>query len=165
MRAYGHDAGNDTLYFTGTHKIGVRNRTTSMTMRLDGFDVASGRITNPSGGIVLTAENGADAAVWSFSRLLLHWGRKHAQAAYVKYANQEELGAPTYLYLNPIWLGEGTDFSVFLQVMSEGIIVYDPGSKVKNASAPQPSVKARSQFRIRFNKTNRLYKTFAEHHI
>ncbi len=117
VRKYGHGTGDDTLYFTGTHRVGEQNRTTSMTMRLDGFDVTKGKIVNPSGGIVLVGADGEDAAVWSFSHLLLHWSRKHAQAAYLGYEMEKEPGFPRYRYLSPAWLGKGQDFAIFLQVM------------------------------------------------
>lgn len=165
VRKYGHDAGNNTIYFTGIHKVNVRNEATKMIMRLDGFDVETGKITNPSGGIVLTTDSEEISALWSFSRLLEHWGRKHSKAAYIKYERQEQVGIPVYRYLNQVWLGEGTDFSIFLRVMSQGAVVYDPGSKVVNINAIQSRVKARSQFRISFNKIFRLYKTFAAYEI
>jgi hypothetical protein len=165
VRKYGHDAGNDRLYFTGTHRTDTRNEKTAMTIKLDGFDTQNRKITNASGGIILVADNEEIAAVWSFSRLLGHWGRKHSQAAYVKSEKRDQDGIPAYRYLNPAWLGEGADFAIFLKVMTEGIVIYDPGSKVTNASSLHPTVKARSQFRINFRDTHQLYKTFTRHEI
>ena len=165
VRRYGHDAGNNTLYFIGTHKINIRSESTSMTMKFEGFDISTGKITNSSGGIILATDADEIAAMCSFKRLLEHWGRKHAQAAYVKFIREEQSGIPVYQYLSPVWLSEGADFAIFLKVMSDGIVIYDPGPKITHASTSHSKVKARSQFRISFKKTNRLYKTFEEHQI
>ena len=79
VRRYGHDADNDTLYFTGIHKINARNVTTSMTMKLDGFDMETEKMIDPAGGILLFTGANEIAAKWSYQRLLEHWGRKHSQ--------------------------------------------------------------------------------------
>jgi len=160
VRRYGHDAGNNTLYFTGVHKANVPNMKTGMTLLLDGFDAETRRIINPSGGIILDSSEGEVGARWSFSRLLEHWGRKHSQAAYVKYTRQKCAGTFVYRYLNPVWLGEGTDFSTFLQAMSQGIVYYDPAPKVMNCNGIHSRVKARSQFRIGFTRIRNLYRAF-----
>lgn len=90
---------------------------------------------------------------------LIKWNRKHAKAVYVPYQSKKE-GAPNYHYFRPAHLGEGTDFSHYLAALSAGLVIFDPGSKVMNASKPKSSVKARSQFRIPVKHLDELYQQF-----
>ncbi|MBY0576038.1 MAG: hypothetical protein K2P67_05525 [Gallionellaceae bacterium] len=57
-------------------------------------------------------------------------------------------------------LGEGTDFNRYLVAMCEGLVIFDPGSKVMNASSSKSSVKARSQFRMSVQHLAQLYQKF-----
>ena len=161
VRKYGRDIGNDVLYFTGNHKVGVTCKSSGQTMELSGFDAVKGKIRDVSGGIFLMSSSGELSAGWSYRGLIEHWGRKHAAAAYVPY---DRRGAITseYFYKSPVYLGEGTDFDMYLKAMHAGSVIYDPGSKVVDASTPRPKVKARSQFRISFNKLPCLYKQFGK---
>ncbi|MCW5573898.1 MAG: hypothetical protein KIT37_12815 [Steroidobacteraceae bacterium] len=161
VRRFGHDAGRDTLYFTGQHRTGVRCAATGQRLILRGFDAQSGRITNINGGIYLITDDDMDSAGWSFRRLLEHWGRKHAAAAYVPYESGTGL-VPRYRYNSPASLGEGTEFARFLLALADGVIVFDPGSKVMNASRQAGKVKARSQFRISKKYLPRLYARFQD---
>lgn len=165
VRRFGHDAGNDTLYFTGVHKAASKNESTGMILQLQGFDLKSEKITDPSGGIALVTEIGDNAAKWSFGPLLEHWGRKHAQTAYIKFSKQEIRKFPHYSYSNRVWFGEDTNFSMFLKGLAESIIFLDPASKIMAASTLHSKVKARSQFRIIFRNINRLYGHFIEFKI
>lgn len=162
VRRYGHDRGDDTLYFTGIHKISSRNSETGMTMRLDGFDIENGRILNPSGGIVLLSRSGEDAAIWSFPRLMEHWGRKHARALYVTYEKRMIHDFPHFKYSCLVFFGIDTDFSLFLRAMAGDLVYLDPASKVSAATSPHPIVKARNQFRVSFRNVNVLYRSFEE---
>jgi len=67
---------------------------------------------------------------------------------------------PQYQYKSPVLLGEETDFSLYLLSLSSGLTMYDPGSKVMNASTDRSTVKARSQFRIPLKHLGALYKKF-----
>ncbi len=158
---YGHETGNDVLYFTGTHKVGEINSKTELGLFLNGFDQIKNKITDLSGGIVLSDKNGFPAAVWSFRRLIEHWGRKHAKTVYVNFEKAEIGESVFYSYNSPVYLCEGTDFSLFLTSMKSGHVIYDPGSKVMNVSG-KSRVKARSQFRIGFKQINALYKKYDE---
>lgn len=57
-------------------------------------------------------------------------------------------------------LGEGTDFNRYLSAMCAGLVIFDPGSKVMNASSPKSTVKARSQFRMSVKHLAELYQKF-----
>lgn len=164
VRKFGHATANDTLYFTGQHRVGVRCVGTGQRLILRGFDAKTGRIIDVEGGIHLVADDDSDSAGWSFGSLLDHWGRKHAAAAYVPYERQS--GAlPKYRYTSPVSLGEGTDFVHFLRALADGVVVYDPGSKVANAGTRSPKAKARSQFRIAKSRLVRLYNRFVDEDI
>lgn len=158
VRKYGHDAGDDTLYFTGSYKVNTKYD--KLELKISGFNSSKRIISNPGGGIYLQTATGDIAAMWSFEKLLEKWGRKHAQAAYIKYLISSEPGIPEYYYQSPVWMGEGTDFILFLSALEEGNIIYDPASKIMNANSSKSKVKARSQFRIPFKKVNALYRDF-----
>lgn len=146
----------DRMNFGGVHKCGIEHATTGLTMLLDGYDQKSGKIKNANGAIVLINKKDVIAASWSFSSLLKHWNRKHAKASYVPSMAQI---APSrkYSYGNNIILGTETDFTMFLQQMALGNIVYDPGIKLENIST-KPTVKRRSQFRIKSGCLPDLYR-------
>ena len=96
---------------------------------------------------------------WSFEGLLLKWNKKHAQAAYVPYKSNK-IDPPAYQYASPTLMGEGTNFNLYLSALSAGLVMFDPASKVMNASTKTSTVKARSQFRISVKKLSDLYQKF-----
>ncbi|QJW92472.1 MvaI/BcnI restriction endonuclease family protein (plasmid) [Spirosoma taeanense] len=160
IRTYGYPDQNnrpDRLNFGGIHKAGVRHERTRLTMELIGFDGVTGKIRSSTGRIVLVDEQGNEAAAWSFASMLKHWNRKHNQACYVPSlsANQP---VRQYHYGNLVTLGVDTDFQLFLQQMFIGNIYYDPGIKMENVST-RPTVKRRSQFRIKSSFLGNLYKS------
>ena len=128
-------------------------------MRLRGFDANKKKITDVDGGIELIDKLGHVSAAWSFQRLIAHWSKKHAAAAYVPY-EKESGSPPRYAYKSPVLLGEETEFPLYLSALQSGLIVYDPGSKISQASTTFSTVKARSQFRIPIKKLAALYKKF-----
>lgn len=161
VRRYGAvTAKPDQLYFTGSYKVGEACKKSDLVMRVRGLDAGTGRF-DPSGGIYLEAGDGTDAAGWSFSGLVSHWGRKHAAAAYVPCESGKD-SVPKYKYNSPVLLGEGTSFIRFLRSLHAGDVIFDPGSKLDNASGTSSKVKARSQFRIARGKLPSLYDTFSE---
>ena len=153
---YGRPRGAD-IYFTGTHKVGVQNASGHKLM-LQGFDAMKQKIDDVNGGIVLMM-NDVVTASWSYAALLDHWGRKHAQAAYVKYEKQSNPG-PLYSFTGPVMLGTGTDFGMFLSALECGLVVYDPAPKIADVHGARPVIKARSQFRVRVGSIGRLYHAF-----
>jgi hypothetical protein len=159
VRKYGRQVKGDTLYFTGIHRIGQTCEASGQTLRLSGFDTSKGKIVDVSGGIELVDDKGEVSAAWSFQGLIEHWGRKHAAAAYVPY-EKRKVTPPEYQYKSPVFLGEETEFSLYLLSLSSGLAMYDPGSKVMNASTSRSTVKARSQFRIPVKNLGALYKNF-----
>lgn len=159
IRRYGYDdlkGREDRMNFGGVHSVGKRHPRTNLQMDLIGFDTESGKIRNTSGKIILSDPQGNEAASWNFSSLLLHWNRKHHQACYIPSLSDRE-PVRQYKYGNNVILGIGTDFQLFLSQMAIGNIYYDPGIKLENIST-KPSVKKRSQFRIKSRYLSNLYK-------
>lgn len=159
VKKFGSPTCNDTLYFTGTHRAGMRNEKTGLSLVVRGFNPFRKLIDDVNGAVELQTDNGDCAAGWSFADLMIGWNRKHAQAAYVSYES-EKLLAPAYRYFSPALLGEGTDFNRYLSALASGLIIFDPGSKVMNASTNRSTVKARSQFRTSTQHLAALYEKF-----
>lgn len=163
LKKYGYADKNgipDRINFGGIHKVGAIQISTKLQLKLIGFDQESGKIRNANGSISLLDLNGEETASWSFATLLLHWNRKHNQACYVPSLSEKTDGRK-YKFGNKIILGEGTDFQLFLAEMAKGNIYYDPGIKMENVST-KPTIKKRSQFRIKSRDLGNLYK---EHQI
>jgi hypothetical protein len=159
VRKFGKPIGNDTLYFTGLHKANNKNNATGLTMVVSGFNAEKKVIENVNGAVELLTDAGECAASWSFEGLLMKWNKKHAQAAYVPYkGNHNE--PPAYHYASPTLMGEGTNFNLYLSALSAGLVIFDPASKVMNASTLKSKVKARSQFRMPIKKLGNLYHKF-----
>ena len=96
------------------------------------------------------------AAEWPFSDLLRHWSRKHSKAVYVP-SMVVKTPRIQYSFADVVRLGEGTDFLRFLKAIHNGLVYYDPGIKLENASSNRPVVKRRSQFRILSGNLGCLY--------
>jgi hypothetical protein len=156
LRKYGYLRDDDTMYFTGVHKVNEKQKKTGQTLVLSGFDQQSSKIINIDGGISMIDAAGNTAATWSYRGLITHWGKKHANAAYIPY---EKRSCPDleYQYLSPAILGIGTNFAKFLNAMQVGLVNYDPAPKLMNASGSNTKVKARSQFRIAIKNLPVLY--------
>ena len=159
LRKYGYLRPDDTMYFTGVHKVNEKQKKTGQTLTLTGFDAPTKKITNIDGGISMIDESGNNAATWTYRDLITHWGKKHANAAYVQYEMHID-PAIEYQYLTPALIGIGTDFSKFLTAMHLGAVNYDPAPKLTNASGSNSRVKARSQFRISIKNLPTLYDSF-----
>lgn len=143
------------LNFGGVHVVGTPHNSTRLTLTLRGFDAASSTLTNSSGALELTDGEGTVAAGWSFSKLLAHWQRKHARAAYVPGVRVSR--APEqYQYSGSVLLCEGTDFVRLLSSLAAGLVYYDPGIKLENENG-DPVVKRRSQIRVRKRDLSSLY--------
>ncbi|WP_158497421.1 MvaI/BcnI family restriction endonuclease [Methylophilus sp. OH31] len=159
VRKFGRPTTNDTLYFTGLHRSGIRNASTKLTLHVNGFDKNKSQIEDVNGAVQLLTDSGEIAASWSFEGLLMKWNKKHAQAAYIPY--QKSLNdPPTYQYNSPALMGEGTNFNLYLHALSSGLVFYDPASKVTSADSLNSKVKARSQFRMPIKKLATLYQKF-----
>jgi hypothetical protein len=149
------------INFSSPHRIGETNKTTNLSLELIGYDKASNKITDASGGIALVSRDEEIAALWGFSHIIDHWKRKHAQAAYIPSLSKNE-GFREYHYSNTIKLGEGTDFFKLLSAMVNKDIYYDPGIKMENAHSKNPKTKRRSQFRVSSRKLASLYHSMSD---
>lgn len=128
---------------------------TGLRIAVDGYDPASGTITDLNGGISLYNREDEVAAVWSFTGMMQHWNRKHAQAAYVP--SLFRTPPPEYSYGPRVLLCEQTDFLLFLRAFTAGVVYYDPGIKIEKASTPKPEIKRRSQFRVKHSLITQMY--------
>lgn len=154
---YGHVSEKGEIYFTGVHKWGRINKKTGMKIVIDGYDEVTNRIVKVNGGLTLLDSKGNPAAVWTFAKLIEHWGKKHARAVYIPYLRNTINMGYEYKYINPVILGEGTDFDKFLQAFKNGFIDYDPGSKLFINDKGNYQTKARNQFRIKTADLKTLY--------
>lgn len=146
----------DRMNFGGIHKVGEVHKTTNLEMRLIGFDIDSGKIRNSNGRIALIDSKENETASWSFSSMIMHWNKKHDKACYVP-SLSNTTGGRKYKYGNNVVLGTGADFQLFLCEMAKGRIYYDPGIKLENMTT-KPTLKKRSQFRIKSKFLPELYK-------
>lgn len=145
----------DRMNFGGVHRAGERHARTGLTLTVSGFDPKRGTF-DPTKGLSLLTDSGEAAATWPYSRLVDHWSRKHAQAAYVPSQCKDSHGR-FYRYGPIVRLGEGTDFQMFLRAIESGAIYYDPGIKLESMSSAKPRTKRRSQFRVKSRDLQVLY--------
>ena len=128
---------------------------TGLRMTLKGFDASSGKITDMDGGLALITEDDEAAATWSFSGLMAHWNRKHAQAAYVP--SLFRTPPPEYRYGPKVLLCEQTDFILFLKAFAAGTVYYDPALKLERLASGKQVLHRRSQFRIQHSSLTQMY--------
>lgn len=159
IRAYGYPDKNgipNRLNFGGIHKVGDRQPLTGLTLSIRGYQEHSKKV-DADGGIFLFDDKDNIAAEWQFTKILEHWNRKHAKAAYVPYKAIKHDDSTSYNYADHASLGEGTDFCKLLAAFSSGNAYYDPSIKLVDANTPHSKTKRRNQFRMRFSKTGDLY--------
>lgn len=154
----------DRLNFGGVHVCNVKHGTTGLTMKLDGYDATTNRITNQNGGIALEADDGTVAAFWEFSGLLKHWNRKHRNAVYIP-SEHRTFPSNQYRYGGSVVLGVGTDPLHLLCALESGKVYYDPGIKVESASSSRRTIKRRSQFRVKLRHLDCLYESVVEQDV
>ena len=146
------------MNFGGVHVLGVEAKLTQSVLTMLGFDAQSERITDLNGGLALTDRHGEVLALWPFVGLISHWNRKHAQAVFVPSINKKD---PLHFkYGRTVFLGVGTDFSLFLRGVVSGAVYTSPGIKVEGLLSQTPKEKRRSQFRIKFTNLPLLYSRF-----
>ncbi len=157
VRTYGYKSKSisERMDFTGYHKCGILQKKSALTLSIQGFDFLTNTITDANGGIYLFDKKNNIAASWSFSKMLTHWTKKHAKASYVP-SLLNATPQRQYRYSNNIILGEGTDFSFFINNVANGEIFYDPGIHIDNI-ASKTKLKPRSQFRISSKFITKLY--------
>lgn len=120
-----------------------------------GFDAKTRKIEDMDGALALIDRSDQIAASWSFRGMLAHWNRKHARAAYVPSLKRGP--PPEYSYGPQVELFEGTDFLLFLSAVAKGDVYYDPAVKMEHADTGHPTIKRRSQFRVRHDALRGLY--------
>ena len=126
-------------------------------MILDGYDPVLGKF-EATGALRLIDSADVEAASWSFVKLMDHWKRKHAHAVYVPCQGRTNPDR-SYWYSNTVLLAEGAQFRRFLQALSNGLVYYDPGIKLEDASSQKAKVKLRSQIRIGSGDLPALYQS------
>jgi len=147
----------DRLNVGGNYRVGVRVDATHLTLVLAGWDETSGKILDDRGGVALVDDAGTVAAFWHFAGLISHWSRKHDRAVYVPSLCATD--PLRYRYGDLVRIGEGADFLLVIEAMSRGVVYYDPGIKLENATSA-PRVKRRSQFRVKSADLGLLYESF-----
>jgi len=146
----------DRLNFGGLYRADAPvHARTNLRMVVDGFK-AEGRKYSPDGAIRLLDRKDKEAMAWSFAKLIDHWKKKHAHAAFVP-AQQRLIPERQYRYGRSILLGEGAEFGLFLAAVASGKVYYDPGIKVESVSTAKPVTKRRSQFRVNSKDIPVLY--------
>ena len=159
MHHYGYDNAKiaDRRDFTGRHFYEQACVKTGLTLVMLGFDADSSRMADASGYLGLVDSDDNLAASWSFAKLLDHWKKKHAKAAYIpSVANDTADGVRTYHYGKTVRLYEGTTIDRLLGGLAEHKVYYDPGIKMEQVST-KALVKKRSQFRIKSKDLDSLY--------
>lgn len=147
------------LNFGGRHSVLGPNERTSLKLELVGFCPDTGRISDATGSLALISPSGVIAASWSFSKLLNHWRKKHARAAYVPSLIQRG-EACSYRYGHEVSLGTGTSFELLLAAIGTGAVFYDPGLKLEDAHTCKPVAKRRNQIRVGSRWLPALYESF-----
>lgn len=164
LRRYGYDdmkGRADRVNFGGVHVLSVPHARTGLTLQLAGLTDKKGGF-DVGGGLQLVDDAGRLAAVWHFSKLLEHWKRKHAQAAFIPCVTQKTSTGRAYRFGGAVSLGVGTDFGLFLQGLLNSTVYYDPGIKMERASSDSPTTKRRNQFRIKVKALPELYHRFSQ---
>lgn len=159
IRKYGYENTKimDRMDFTGRHIAGEICEKSKLKLVTIGYDHDEKVITDAKGCIALLDDNDKPASLWTFSKLMGHWKRKHAKAVYIpSLSRKEDDKSKSYRYCNNIRLFEGTTFPKLLEAVIEKHVYYDPGIKLENASTA-PKNKRRSQFRIKSKLLNHLY--------
>ena len=130
MYRYGYDNLKiaDRRDFTGRHFYEQACVKTSLTLVMPGFDTDSSRMADASGYVGLLDGEDNLAASWSFAKLLDHWKKKHAKAAYIpSVASDTADGVRAYHYGETVRLYEGTTIDRLLGGVAEHKSLLRPG--------------------------------------
>ncbi|MDH5190058.1 MAG: MvaI/BcnI restriction endonuclease family protein [Gammaproteobacteria bacterium] len=159
VRKYGYTSTDkpDRYDFTGRHFSGTVCDKSGLLLVTQGYDPETDTITDGGGSIALLDNKGNPASIWTFAKIMAHWKRKHAKAAYIPSLSRNESDkSRCYSYCNNVRLFEGTTFNKLLKGIAENHVYYDPGINIKNADT-KPVSKRRSQFRIKSSELHHLY--------
>jgi hypothetical protein len=159
IRTWGYDdqkGRQDRINFGGVYRSGAApHGRTGLKLVLDGYDDLSGAFEG-GGQVALVDADGKVAASWSFAKLMDHWRRKHAKAAFIP-SEIQRTPDTRYRYGKDVMLAEGAKFRLLLKAFAEGAVYYDPGMKIEDANGPKSAVKRRSQFRVDSRTLSALY--------
>ena len=144
------DGATDRMEFTGIHTVGRIHQTTSLRLELHGLGESRSSL-DPDGCVALVSSTDELCATWSFAKLLGHWKRKHAAAAFVR--SERRLGESTdelvsYRFGSTVQLCEGATFERLLAGFSSGLIRYDPGLHIDRRPGEPWRPRKRNQFRV-----------------
>ena len=156
MSRYATRSAPDRHDFTGQHKVNIRNQRSGLTLIMEGYDSEQQEILDPDGGLYLRDASGIDAAGWSFSKLLNHWKRKHANTCFLSYDAVNQHGLRYYQYGPKATLATGADLRKFLGSLDKGTLYYDPGNNLKLIKSDWKA-KRRNQFRVAWGKIDSLH--------
>lgn len=161
MRKHGyHSPGKARFDFTGRHRLGQTVDKTHTRLELVGYD---DQTMESTGMVALFGPDEELLMGWSFAKMIEHWGRKHALAAYVPSENRasvtEGRSSTEYRYGQDVHIGIGTNFNFFLKGLQDRVIMYDPGMHAPELGAPG-SNKIRHLFRVRNRDLPKLYEAF-----
>lgn len=146
------------LNFGGIYRVGgLPHERTGLRLVLVGFDEPTGSFKG-DGSVMLVDGDEGIAASWSFAKLIDHWKRKHAKAAFVPSIVRFE-PSTQYQYGANVALAEGGRFNLLLRAFAYGSVHYDPGIKLENVGGVE-KLKRRSQFRIDSRLIDSLYETY-----
>jgi hypothetical protein len=148
----------DRMNFGGIYRVGgPPHSRTNIHMILDGYNRERGTFRS-DGALRLVDGRGVEAASWSFAKLMDHWKAKHARAVYVP-CQPASHPHREYRYASEVLVGEGALFELFLRAVHDGVVYYDPGISLKNASTGNPDLHRRSQIRIASQSLSLIYQT------
>lgn len=151
----------DRINFGGIYRMGSEaHQRTRLRLELQGYDLETNSFKG-DGAVVLVDQVGKVAAAWSFAKLMDHWKRKHAKAAYVPSEIQKQPDV-RYRYGHRIALAEGGKFKLLLRAFATGVVYYDPGIKLEGADPATAPLKRRSQFRVDSRSLAALYDSYRE---
>lgn len=151
----------DRINFGGVHRVSdAFHPRTNLRLVLVGYDAESQKFQG-DGQVALIDPEDRVAASWSFAKLMDHWKRKHANAAFVPSESRID-PSRQYRYGTDVKLGEGAYFRRLLRAFHTGAVYYDPGLKIEDASTERPALKRRSQFRVNSSDLPSLYDRFRE---
>ena len=150
---YGHETDDGSIYYTGIMRVAEDTPLYSAAegkrhLEIVGYDKESKKITNVD-GFIAVRENGDFIETWSFSHILSIWNRKHDQTCYVKSKRDGNMVS----FGKIVILGKKTSAEYLLSALSDGIVYYDPASKISSKA-----LKLRSQFRVKESDIPHLYK-------
>lgn len=163
MNSHANRRNPEKLYFTAKHQPGIRNLETKLTLFIEGYDLQKKKITHSEGGYFLKNDNGEIAAGWTFSKLLNHWKNKHTKTCYVSYKDIQIEGHTHYHFGPKVCLAQGASIEKFLDALSTGIVVHDPGCKYAvDPKTGNWKQKKRNQFRVSAANSPFLYDDYKE---